>query len=222
MQYLINKETKEHIAYKPCHDHMNSVVWRIVQADSDGWVPHKGDVCPLPEDVPCQIRIKTGSVHSHVREACGWDWAHDNYNAITAYRPILEPVQEPEPVPEPQYDPRSVSFNLLDRLKAAHAQAQAIPDLEAELREVLGGMGYDLVSRSPFVKAEAEPDMTDWLNWREGDKVQYFGYTDSFKGSDCFIGAITDGLFKIHKAGTEYFTWASPHEIRFHSRPLGE
>lgn len=112
--------------------------------------------------------------------------------------------------------------DLLDKIKSAHEHAQQIPDLEAELREVLGSMGYDLVSRNPFVKAEAEPDMTDWRNWRKGDKVQYFGYTDSFKGSDCFIGAISDELFRIHKAETEYFTWASPHEIRFHSRPSGE
>jgi hypothetical protein len=52
----------------------------------------------------------------------------------------------------PDYDPRSVSFNLLDRLKAAHEHAQQIPDLEAELREVLGSMGYDLVSRNPFAQ----------------------------------------------------------------------
>jgi hypothetical protein len=52
----------------------------------------------------------------------------------------------------PDYDPRSVSFNLLDRLKAAHEHAQQIPDLEAELREVLGSMGYDLVSRNPFTQ----------------------------------------------------------------------
>jgi len=42
---------------------------------------------------------------------------------------------------------------LLDRLKAAHKAAQTIPDLEAELREVLGSMGYDLVARNPFVEA---------------------------------------------------------------------
>jgi hypothetical protein len=52
----------------------------------------------------------------------------------------------------PDYDPRSVSFNLLDRLKAAHEHAQQIPDLEAELREVLASMGYDLVARSPFTQ----------------------------------------------------------------------
>ena len=45
---------------------------------------------------------------------------------------------------------------LLDRLQLAHKAAQQIPDLEAELREVLAGMGYDLVARSPFVEPELQ------------------------------------------------------------------
>jgi hypothetical protein len=49
---------------------------------------------------------------------------------------------------------------LLDRLKAAHKAAQTIPDLEAELRKVLGSMGYDLVARSPFVEPEAAVETT--------------------------------------------------------------
>jgi hypothetical protein len=51
---------------------------------------------------------------------------------------------------KPIYDPRSVSFNLLNRLEAVHEAARQIPDLEAQLRHVLGSMGYDLVVRSPF------------------------------------------------------------------------
>lgn len=46
--------------------------------------------------------------------------------------------------------------DLLNTLKRAHEAAQSIPELEAELREVLAGMGYDLVARSPFVEAEAD------------------------------------------------------------------
>lgn len=45
--------------------------------------------------------------------------------------------------------------DLLNTLKRAHEAAQQIPDLEAELREVLGSMGYDLVTRSPFFETEA-------------------------------------------------------------------
>jgi hypothetical protein len=114
--------------------------------------------------------------------------------------------------------------DLLNTLKRAHETAQCIPDLEAELREVLAGMGYTLGKISPFLDDQAKPadNMTDWKNWRNGDRVEYFGCSRSFLGAECFIGAITDGLFRIHKAGKEYFTWASPHEIRFHSRPLGE
>jgi len=66
-------------------------------------------------------------------------------------------------------------------------------------------------------------DMTDWRNWREGDRVEYFGCTSSFKGAKCFIGAIADDndrRFRVHKAGTDYFIWSYPHEIGFHSRAI--
>lgn len=172
MKYLVDKKTKEHRPY-----YGGSIEWAedqgldIVRADFEGWIKHEGRECPLPEDVPCQVRIKNGSGHSHVREACGWDWAHDNYNAITHYRPVLtEKVQEPEQTECVRCGAGGIAAHtphctermkdLLDRLKAAHAQAQQIPDLEAELREVLGSMGYTLGKLSPFVPAEfvdAEP-----------------------------------------------------------------
>jgi hypothetical protein len=113
--------------------------------------------------------------------------------------------------------------DLLNTLKRAHETAQCIPDLEAELREVLAGMGYTLGKISPFLDDQAKPadNMTDWRNWRNGDRVEYFGCSRSFIGAECFIGAITDESarkFRVHKAGTEYFIWAYPHEIRFLSR----
>lgn len=142
MKYLVNRETKEHVV---CRDEfcIRSDRWTLVEADSEGWLKHTGNVCPLPKDAPCLIRFKAGSetgrtVGKH------WDWG---LGSIAYYRPILT-----EKVQEPDYDPRSVSFNLLDRLKAAHEHAQQIPDLEAELREVLEGMGYGLVRRSPFTQ----------------------------------------------------------------------
>ena len=63
--------------------------------------------------------------------------------------------------------------DLLNTLKRAHEAAQSIPDLEAELREVLADMGYTLGKLSPFLDDEAEPaqDMNDWRNWRFGDTV---------------------------------------------------
>lgn len=63
--------------------------------------------------------------------------------------------------------------DLLTVLKHAHLQAQSIPDLEIELREVLFSMGYTLGKRSPFIEPEAQslPDMNDWRNWQFGDIV---------------------------------------------------
>jgi hypothetical protein len=193
MKYLINRKTKEHYVYGedspmpiPFRD------WALVQADSEGWIAHTGNECPLPDDAPYETKARNGvCVKMNRPQTNRWDNDGGKHDTV-AYRPILtnaEPVKasdhgehdtmqdamraiSPEydkacddfeselsdfimgsnELKAPDYDPRSVSFNLLDRLKAAHEHAQQIPDLEAELREVLGSMGYDLVSRNPFAQ----------------------------------------------------------------------
>jgi hypothetical protein len=179
MKYLINSKTKEHKVYRPDTNYFFDADCRIVQADSEGWIKHDGGECPLPDDVRCAVKIADGSTCSgYFHKARQWEWetSGDMSHDITHYRPILEqaePVQEQTKttlkVPqELQFTPRCIRCgaggiaphdphcpngkNLIDRLKAAHEAAQTIPDLEAELRKVLAGMGYDLVTRSPFTQ----------------------------------------------------------------------
>ena len=125
-------------------------------------------------------------------------------------------------------DPRSVSFNLLDRLKAAHAQQ--IPDLEAELREVLGSMGYDLVARSPFVEQNSDTktpinlcqeDMTDWRNWREGDLLLCLtGLDDGLRDGDSYeIVKCGHMLCIVDDEGCVRRVKFHAERFRFHSRP---
>jgi hypothetical protein len=164
MKYLVNRKTKEHKAATR-EDLMlikdfgtNSDVFDLVEADSEGWIPHTGTECPLPDDAKCEVKFGNGvTIIWQPADRCWW-----NNSALKAYRPILtEKVQEPEPEPDsddgtrPEPPPADYGDDLVSRLKAAHAQAQTIPDLEAELREVLGSMGYDLVTRSPFFETEA-------------------------------------------------------------------
>ena len=94
MKYLVNRETKEHKVATPLAE---SIIkrypdfrddWQLVEADSEGWIPWSGGECPLPDDCECNIKTKHMREHSMTRIAAGWDWAHDNYNAITAYRPF--------------------------------------------------------------------------------------------------------------------------------------
>ena len=172
MIYLVNKYTKEHVIYVPWL--MNSQ-WSLVEADSEGWIKHEGNECPLPDDVRCDIRCNDGSVSKSKFLARDWIWTD---TAITHYRPILtEKVQEPDFIGadldlpadcfEQGLDRKieadkkralqmrasedAAKLDLIGRLCVAHKVAQTIPDLEAELREVLAGMGYDLVSRSPLI-----------------------------------------------------------------------
>jgi hypothetical protein len=168
MKYLVNRETKEHRIFYgtvPLYGE-----WIAVEADAEGWIKwDRGNKSPLP----CHSKVELLDVN-HFRQtgfASDFEWI-----AIKAYRPILDKpesvvkeslttekrhVKADGYVPPLQYDPRSVSFNVLKRLEAAHEAAQKIPDLEAELRDVLGRMGYDLVARDPFVEPIYESDMVD-------------------------------------------------------------
>lgn len=262
MKYLVNRVTKEHFPYNGSRKHGEKAVENgdyslyVIEADSEGWIPHTGTECPLPDDVRCDIKCVDEKASLQARNANQWSWNKTNcFTDITHYRPILTEA-EPRPTaetylnaaekileskrdklytkeggkaePSPDYDPRSVSFNLLKRLQAAHEAAQTIPDLEAQLREVLAGMGYDLVARSPFVEPEAavetEQDMSDWRNWREGDLVE------CVEGS---VGCVSRGdLYKVEAAYPSDPHYVGicpddngvlgayrPNRFRFHSRP---
>lgn len=185
MRYLVNRKTKEHKAATR-EDLMlvkefgiNSDVFDLVQADSEGWIPHTGKECPLPDDARCEVTTLSGS--GIMIKAGRMMWS-----TVVRYRPIL--TEQAEPTPALKYDPRSVSFNLIDRLKAAHEAAAKIPDIIAQIKAELEKYGHTVVPLNPFAGAEfveptnstavvAEPeaavdalqDMTDWRNWREGD-----------------------------------------------------
>lgn len=149
MRYIIDRATKGHERYDG--QNYDATKYRIVEADSEGWIPHTGTECPLPDGVWCDIKTISGG------SACGiaacWIW---NDPDIKFYRPILilepEKAQEPEPIPAQL---TTNTFDLLGTLKRAHQSAQQIPDLEAELREVLGSMGYTFGKLGPFVEPEA-------------------------------------------------------------------
>jgi hypothetical protein len=146
MKYLVNKVTKEHRVL-PTDVGWSPELWSVVQADSEGWIKYKGNECPLPKHVKCDIKVGAVIGSPFAKQAHNWAW---DSRSITHYRPIIEQVekvQEPEPVVKD-----SLTTDILDRLKAAHEAAQQIPDLESDLRDVLGGMGYDVVRCSPFAQ----------------------------------------------------------------------
>jgi hypothetical protein len=154
MRYIIDRKTKEHERYDG--QNYDATKYRIVEADSEGWIKHEGRECPLPEDVRCEVKFADGGAGGNLKAGrYGWT-GEPEYANISHYRPILaepEKEQEPEPIPAQL---TTNTLDLLDRLKSAHKAAQSIPDLESELREVLGSMGYTLGKLSPFVEPEAQ------------------------------------------------------------------
>jgi hypothetical protein len=225
VKYLVNRETKEHQVYTGFFgDGDCSDKWHIVEADAEGWIPILcgGTECPLPASAHLDVRYRTGQKVENT-------WPADlvRWNDVRAYRPILDKPTVKESLTVPEYDPRSVSFNLLKRLQAAHEAAQMIPDLLAELRSVLEPLGYDVVARSPFVDvpeaafgniAEPESDISDWRNWQAGDLVECIDGTDW----DAFAKG---GIYECKVVGKEWINianvWVSSYikDFRFHSRP---
>jgi hypothetical protein len=177
MRYIIDRKTNEHERYDG--QNYDATKYRIVETDSEGWIAHTGTVCPLPEDVRCEVKFADGGAGGNLKAGrYGWT-GEPEYANISHYRPILtEKVQEPDarlpadcfeqslPADKSEADKkRSIQMrayldeamiakhtDLIGRLSVAHKHAQQIPDLEAALREVLAGMGYDLVARNPFTQ----------------------------------------------------------------------
>ena len=66
---------------------------KLVTTDDDGWIKWNGGDCPLEDGARCSIRASCGSGYGsdlcHHPEK--WRWTHkQDYNNITAYRPIYE------------------------------------------------------------------------------------------------------------------------------------
>jgi hypothetical protein len=157
MKYLVNRKTKEH---KLTTNTMSwgDKDWTLVQADPEGWIKHDGTECPLPDGARCDIRFNSGAL-VNTKTAYGWVWKN-----ATHYRPILDDKVQERDAKEwsrrceeavkkalyPDYDPRSVSFNIIDRLKSAHEAASEIPDLVAELRQALEPLGLGVMYLSQF------------------------------------------------------------------------
>jgi hypothetical protein len=230
MKYLVNRETKEHRIYEyadgnkhylPAEERPNNDDWMFVEADAEGWITNHYDTSPLSDESNCQIRNVDGTT-SGIGRASDFYWRQ-----VTSYRPILDNpvVKESLTAPAPDYDPRSVSFNLLKRLEAAHEAAQSIPELEAELRKVLGSMGYDLVARSPFVDATdtdvaTMPDMSDWRNWQEGDLLECVSSSENLsKGGLYIIKSDGHGFYILDDEGDDCSVSIIEERFRFHSRP---
>lgn len=147
MRYIIGRKTNEHERYDG--QNYDATKYRIVEADSEGWIAHTGKECPLPEDARCEVKFGNGTII--IWDSAGRCWWHNT--ALKAYRPILaEKVQEPEPT-----KPKRLFDDLLERLEASHAAAQALPDLVEQLRDRLKPMGLSVMYLSEFDAAEVEP-----------------------------------------------------------------
>lgn len=227
MKYLVNTQTKEHIRYND--DKMSPVgIWKIVEADADGWIPWNGGECPLPDSVRCVVRDEHCETNGRASEV---SWRHEEPQSrgagfnITAYRPILA---EKEEVKEFDIDDRSTYFvysnnTVFARLRQATEAAESIPAILAEINALLPD-GYCVEK-----KTAATGDMENHENWKEGDILECIRDDVAYctKGNLYAIGHDGDGDYGIFDndgdvlstryPGGEYY---SSRFFRFHSLPV--
>lgn len=261
MKYLVNRTTKEHVIKHKGFASFDRLRWIEVKADSEGWIKHTGRDCPLPDDVLCDLKFangKKGGVFDS--KVVAWHLPDGGYK-ITHYRPILEaePVQETDweyrceeavrkaTSHEPQFTTLTVkTLDLLDRLDAAHAAAQALPDLVEQLRDRLKPLGLSVMYLSEFDAVEPEPvdvslaekyakafrehypnnvepaeGMSDWRNWKYGDKLECVN-------ADRHLRLVKGMVVTLAQENSEvpYFYYPDGKKgaddvtrFRFHSRP---
>jgi hypothetical protein len=69
--------------------------WKMIVTDSEGWIPHTGTECPLPDDCLCEVWVKGAKRPFALENPQKLYWSE-----LFSYRPILteqaEPVKEPE------------------------------------------------------------------------------------------------------------------------------
>lgn len=93
MIYLVSKTTKEHFdASKFSPEDANDEDLTAVTADGNGWVLHKGNECPVPDDSRVQVQY---ALSRRKLSTLTWpqdlSWRQDCHpnGRIIAYRPIL-------------------------------------------------------------------------------------------------------------------------------------
>lgn len=220
MKYLVNRETKKHrlftygakikfgVDFPEC-------AWDVVKADSEGWIPWDGGECPLPDGAGHEVKFLDGDIEEDESPET-WQWGNDGSSGdIIAYRPILSEQSEPDAK-------QSLTVDLLTRLRVAQEASKDFDAALEELSEQLCELGYQLVPITPEVALEVpSEDMSDWRNWREGDKIQCIsskGWEDTFvSGAVYTITSRWAGGIDLDSRPVALSGFAD--DFKFHSRP---
>lgn len=254
MKYLVNRETKEHIrVYDLLAYHCNPKSWNVVEADDEGWIEWRGksQECPLPDDAKVAALFSYDNNPCGKLPAKDWRWSD---KTLTHYRPILPVESEPEPSTKikrfatvtnggsafiADFDTRHASANVFDRLSAAVSASESIPALIAEINAMLPE-GYEVREKAKVKSVMPNPDalydfgqkaeqtaedMSDWMNWREGDLMEVIDVDDDDEKAGIKVGdkaTIEQGCNAVPYCtiGEKARYPLLSSQLRFHSRPV--
>jgi len=216
MIYAINKQTKEHHVLKngSSHDAGKEVegrpsghIWRMIQADADGWIPWNGGECPLPDEVRFDAMFRDGDSTNN-NSPKFWRWSHYGVPIdIIAYRPISILNEQQE-----------LTMHPTDKLAAAR---KALEAAQKQYDEALAEHQADY----PWLHGDDKParDLPP-EEWRVGDVVEWVshGPLGCTKGTSYRIVG-----FKWVKASLKIIVVDDQNDrigyrasaFRFHSRP---
>lgn len=227
MKYLVNRETKEHLLIDENVLGKHYEHWKIVEADSEGWIPCDGQSNPLPSYAKCEVvtffdRLR---IDRDSRESAKWAWGLPKHNEarIVAYRPILTEQSEPIRFSVKTESSGNIAEwvrgeDLFDRLRTAVEASSSIPALIAEINAMLPE-GYEVAEKEK--KVEPVEDMSDWRNWREGDVIEC---VDSH-GAEGYLSFGQTYVFSNERDGDAVLKGMQPtwmiKRFRFNSRPTG-
>lgn len=182
MKYLVNRETKEHqIASEIAASSMErypsfAQYWKVVEADSEGWIEWSGGECPLPDD--CQVETQ-----KHNGKFFGAGLAMNRaWECIAAYRPVPS-----EPAPE-----------IVLRTKTKHGQSVTI---EQPLDTQVAGDHYKKLKIQPVEYIHG-----NGIGFIEGSVIKYVtrwrdkGGIDDLRKARHFIDLLIDLELKNDEA----------------------
>lgn len=199
------------------HGPAYGLVWdhRGIPSDVMSWKQHVATV-KVDGEPGLGTDAQGNKVEFGFAEQLSGDWKED----LSKDPRVIDMSNEPlhagyfsKEMPRPQhYDEDPIAWR--GRIKEIDATTDALATERADLISKLAAEGFALIE--PIAKADSaqvDADMSDWSNWRVGDKVVFNGEITTIKRSE--IGYYKGSLPWCVEGGV----WPLRNQVKWHSSP---
>jgi hypothetical protein len=221
----------------------------MTKANKDGWIRHRGGKCPVEAGVLVDVKLRFGDIISGL-PSDSTSWRHEDHHhehQIMKYR-LHKPAEQPKHEEELTFGkvvgPLAIteggaSISMVidhpygqgfmrtplqwrDRIHEIDRTIEALEEERVSLIQRLEAEGLQLLQAKACGSVQPVDDMSDWRNWKVGDKIECLGHCP---------GQFTQGaLYKVralHKHsvsvdlddnGSDTNGWGYSN-FKWHSRP---